>query len=104
MFKKLFSLEINKQQVPVGIGNPGNGNDAIFDVKKGRIVLRKTVMEDADNAKSVLRHESIHVIVTQIEEDLAEKLETAMNRSDAALTTYYAEHPEVLCPSRQKPR
>ena len=100
MFKKLFTLEIGKELVDVGIGNPGNGNEALYvpssHGKKGRIIFRRAIFKTPDKFKSILRHESAHVVIDQVEEDFVERIEAAMLRSDAALTTYYAEHPESL--------
>lgn len=96
MFKKIFSLEINKQQVAVGFGNPGNKNDAIYDPVKQRVVLRSTLLEDVDKLKRILRHEIVHVVITQVEEMLAERIEEAVDRIDAAFTTFVNEHPERL--------
>jgi hypothetical protein len=100
MFKKLFSLEIGKQLVDVGIGNPGPKNDALYvpaeNGKRARIIFRRSILKTPDRFKSILRHESAHVVIDQVEEDFVERIEAAMLRSDAALTTYFAEHPEVL--------
>ena len=100
MFKKLFALEIGKELVDVGIGNPGNGNEALYipgeKGKRGRIVFRRSILKELEKFKSILRHESAHVVIDQVEEDFVERIEAAMLRSDAALTTYYAEHPEIL--------
>ncbi len=99
MFRKLFSLEINKQQVAVGFGNPGNKNDALYDEHKKRIILRKSMLGDIEYLKRVLRHEAVHVVVGQIDETLAEQIEEAVDRADAAMTTFLLEHPEVVKPN-----
>ena len=95
-FKRIFTLEIGKQRVGVGFGNPGNDSVALYDPAKQRIILRRSLLKDLPELKRTLRHESVHVVVSQIEEMLAESLEGAIDRADAALNTYLQEHPEVL--------
>ncbi len=92
----MFSIEIGKEMVAVGVGNPGVKNEALYDPITKRMIVRRAILKKPDYFKSVLRHESAHVVIDQVEEAFVERIEAAMLRSDAALNTYYAEHPEVL--------
>ncbi len=91
MFTKVCEITIGEQTISVGFGNPGNPNEAIYDQRKRRIVMRrKTLKNNPDEFARVLRHECVHVVVDQIDEKLAEDIEAAMDISDTAFRKYFA--------------
>ncbi len=91
MFTKVCDIVIGEQTIAVGYGNPGNPNEAVYDQRKKRIVMRrKTLKDNPEIFARVLRHECVHVVVDQIDEKLAEDIEAAMDVSDVAFRKYFA--------------